>query len=224
MNTQKNKTYRIAILGILSAFIIVQTFVPFLGNIPIPPLNPTIIHITVIVAAFVLSTKDGMLVGLVWGLARMVKAYTLPASPLDLLLWTNPVIAVVPRVMVGLVAGLVFHAFLKRKQGKVGMVTAAVLGSLTNTVLVLGFIALFYGNEYATALNVDPSNLLKVLAGIVATNGIGEAVAAGLIAPFIATALMKVRRENKQKNDKPPWLIVFILDFIAIPAGWLATL
>lgn len=195
MNTQKNKTYRIAILGILSAFIIVQTFVPFLGNIPIPPLNPTIIHITVIVAAFVLSTKDGMLVGLVWGLARMVKAYTLPASPLDLLLWTNPVIAVVPRVMVGLVAGLVFHAFLKRKQEKVGMVTAAVLGSLTNTVLVLGFIALFYGNEYATALNVDPSNLLKVLAGIIATNGLGEAVAAGLIAPFIATALMKVRRK-----------------------------
>ncbi len=195
MNTQKNKTYRIAILGILSAFIIIQTFVPFLGNIPIPPLNPTIIHITVIVAAFVLSTKDGMLVGLVWGLARMVKAYTLPASPLDLLLWTNPVIAVVPRVMVGLVAGLVFHAFLKRKQEKVGMVTAAVLGSLTNTVLVLGFIALFYGNEYATALNVDPSNLLKVLAGIVATNGLGEAVAAGLIAPFIAKALMKVRRK-----------------------------
>ena len=195
MNTQKNKTYRIAILGILSAFIIIQTFVPFLGNIPIPPLNPTIIHITVIVAAFVLSTKDGMLVGLVWGLARMVKAYTLPASPLDLLLWTNPIIAVVPRVMVGLVAGLVFHAFLKRKQEKVGMVTAAVLGSLTNTVLVLGFIALFYGNEYATALNVDPSNLLKVLAGIVATNGIGEAVAAGLIAPFIAKALMKVRRK-----------------------------
>ena len=195
MNTQKNKTYRIAILGILSAFIIVQTFVPFLGNITIPPLKPTINHLTLIVAAFVLSTKDGMLVGLVWGLARMVKAYTLPASPLDLLLWTNPVIAVVPRVMVGLVAGLVFHAFLKRKQEKVGMVTAAVLGSLTNTVLVLGFIALFYGNEYATALNVDPSNLLKVLAGIVATNGIGEAVAAGLIAPFIATALMKVRRK-----------------------------
>ncbi|WP_319468756.1 ECF transporter S component [uncultured Trichococcus sp.] len=195
MQTQKNKTYRIAILGILSAFIIIQTFVPFLGNIPIPPLNPTIIHITVIVSAFVLSTKDGMIVGLVWGLARMVKAYTLPASALDLLLWTNPIIAVVPRVMVGLVAGLVFHAFLKRKQEKVGMVIAAVLGSLTNTVLVLGFIALFYGNEYAAANDVDPSNLLKVLAGIVATNGVGEAVAAGLIAPFIAKALMKVRRK-----------------------------
>ena len=195
MQNSKNKTYRIAILGILSAFIIIQTFVPFLGNIPIPPLNPTIIHITVIVAAFVLGTKDGMIVGLVWGLTRMFKAYTLPASPLDLLLWTNPVIAVVPRVLVGLVAGLVFQAFLKKKKEKTGMVVAAVMGSLTNTILVLGFIALFYGTEYAAALNVDPSNLLKVLAGIVATNGVGEAVAAGLIAPFVAKALMKVRRK-----------------------------
>lgn len=195
MQNSKNKTYRIAILGILSAFIIIQTFVPFLGNIPIPPLNPTIIHITVIVAAFVLGTKDGMIVGLVWGLTRMLKAYTLPASPLDLLLWTNPIIAVVPRVLVGLVAGLVYQAFLKKKKEKTGMVVAAVMGSLTNTILVLGFIALFYGTEYASALNVDPSNLLKVLAGIVATNGIGEAVAAGLIAPFVAKALMKVRRK-----------------------------
>ncbi|CZR01105.1 ecf transporter substrate-specific component [Trichococcus palustris] len=195
MQNSRNKTYRIAILGILSAFIIIQTFVPFLGNIPIPPLNPTIIHITVIVAAFVLGTKDGMIVGLVWGLTRMFKAYTLPASPLDLLLWTNPIIAVVPRVLVGLVAGLVYQAFLKKKKEKTGMVVAAVMGSLTNTILVLGFIALFYGTEYAAALNVDPSNLLKVLAGIVATNGVGEAVAAGLIAPFVAKALMKVRRK-----------------------------
>lgn len=195
MQNSRNKTYRIAILGILSAFIIIQTFVPFLGNIPIPPLNPTIIHITVIVAAFVLGTKDGMIVGLVWGLTRMFKAYTLPASPLDLLLWTNPIIAVVPRVLVGLVAGLVYQTFLKKKKEKTGMVVAAVMGSLTNTILVLGFIALFYGTEYAAALNVDPSNLLKVLAGIVATNGVGEAVAAGLIAPFVAKALMKVRRK-----------------------------
>jgi uncharacterized membrane protein len=195
VQNSRNKTYRIAILGILSAFIIIQTFVPFLGNIPIPPLNPTIIHITVIVAAFVLGTKDGMIVGLVWGLTRMFKAYTLPASPLDLLLWTNPIIAVVPRVLVGLVAGLVYQTFLKKKKEKTGMVVAAVMGSLTNTILVLGFIALFYGTEYAAALNVDPSNLLKVLAGIVATNGVGEAVAAGLIAPFVAKALMKVRRK-----------------------------
>lgn len=92
MKERKNKTYRIAILGILSAIIIIQNFVPFLGNIPIPPLNPTIIQITVIVSAFVLGIKDGMIIGGIWGVVRMIKAYTLPTSPLDLLLFTNPII------------------------------------------------------------------------------------------------------------------------------------
>lgn len=181
--------------GILSAFIIIQTFVPFLGNIPIPPLNPTIIHITVIVAAFVLSTKDGMLVGLVWGLARMVKAYTLPASPLDLAALDQSGHRSRSARHGRACGRTCFPCFPETQTGKSRDGHRHVLGSLTNTVLVLGFIALFYGNEYATALNVDPSNLLKVLAGIVATNGIGVAVAAGLIAPFIATALMKVRRK-----------------------------
>ncbi|WP_313469743.1 ECF transporter S component, partial [Carnobacterium sp.] len=87
---QKNrKAYRIAILGILSAIIIVQNFVPLLGYIPIPPLNPTIIHITVIIAALTLGTKDGMIIGGVWGISRFIKAFIAPASPLDLLLFTN---------------------------------------------------------------------------------------------------------------------------------------
>lgn len=195
MATQrKSKTYRIAILGILTAIIILQNFVPFLGYIPIPPLNPTIIHITVIVAAIVLGTRDGMLVGLVWGLVRLFKAYTMPSSPLDLLLFTNPLISVFPRLMVGVVAGLVFASFQKRGKEKTGMLAASISGSLTNTVLVLGLIALLYGNEYASSLGVDPSNLLAVLAGVVATNGLAEAIASAIIAPLLSRALLKVKR------------------------------
>lgn len=195
MSTQrKSKTYRIAILGILTAIIILQNFVPFLGYIPIPPLNPTIIHITVIVAAIVLGTREGMLVGLVWGVVRLFKAYTMPASPLDLLLFTNPLISVFPRLMVGVVAGLVFAAFKKRGKEKTGMLAASIGGSLTNTVLVLGLIALLYGNEYASSLGVDPSNLMAVLAGVVATNGLAEAIASAIIAPLLSRALLKVKR------------------------------
>jgi len=195
MSTQrKSKTYRIAILGILTAIIILQNFVPFLGYIPIPPLNPTIIHITVIVTAIVLGTREGMLVGLVWGIVRLFKAYTMPSSPLDLLLFTNPLISVFPRLMVGVVAGLVFAAFKKRGKEKTGMLVAGISGSLTNTVLVLGLIALLYGNEYASSLGVDPSNLMAVLAGVVATNGVAEAIASAIIAPLLSRALMKVKR------------------------------
>ena len=195
MKNSKNKTYRIAVLGILTAIIIIQNFVPFLGNIPIPPLNPTIIHITVIVATFVLGIKDGMIVGGIWGLVRMIKAYTLPASPLDLLLFTNPLIALVPRILIGLTAGLVFQFFHKKGNTKRGMVIGSVVGSLTNTLLVLGFIALLFGQEYSEALGVPATNLMGVLATVVATSGIAEAVVAAILAPVISNALIKVKRK-----------------------------
>lgn len=195
MKDSKNKTYRIAILGILTAIIIIQNFVPFLGNIPIPPLNPTIIQITVIVATFVLGTKEGLIVGGVWGIVRLIKAYTLPATPLDFLLFTNPLISLVPRILIGLSAGLVYQAFRKRNKEKTGMIVGAVAGSLTNTVLVLGFIALLYGNEYSAALEVDPSNLMAALAVVVATNGVAEAIASAILAPIISRALLRVRRQ-----------------------------
>lgn len=195
MKNTKNKTYRLALLGILSAIIIIQNFVPFLGNIPIPPLNPTIIQITVIVAAFTLGTREGMIVGGIWGVVRMIKAYTLPATPLDLILFTNPLIALVPRILIGLTAGAVYQFFRKKNKERTGMIVGAVVGSLTNTILVLGFIALLFGEEYATALGVAPSNLMAVLATVVATNGIAEAVASAILAPVLSRAINKVKRK-----------------------------
>lgn len=194
MKNPKNKTYRLTLLGILSAIIVIQTFVPFLGNIPIPPLNPTIIQITVIVAAFVLGTKEGMIIGGIWGVVRLIKAYTLPASPLDFLLFTNPLITVLPRILIGLTAGFVYQLFLKRGKDRLGMIVGAVVGSLTNTILVLGFIALLYGNEYANALGVPPSGLMAALAAVIATNGLAEAVASAVLAPILSRVLNKVKR------------------------------
>lgn len=194
MYQRNRKAYRISILGILSAIILVQNFVPLLGYIPIPPLNPTIIHITVIIAALTLGTKDGMIIGGVWGVSRLIKAFIAPASPLDLLLFTNPIISIVPRILVGFVAGYVFH-LLKKKKGKesIAMIISSVLASLTNTILVLFFIYIFYKDDYAMALNVDVSTLAKVLGGIVLTNGLAEAIAAGIIAPIVARPLKRFK-------------------------------
>ena len=195
---QKNKSAdRTAILGILTAIVIIQNFVPLLGYIPIPPLNPTIIHITVIVVSLTLGTKDGMIIGSVWGITRMVKAFTLPASPFDYFLWRNPIIAIFPRIMVGFVAGYVYNVCRKRfKKDSTAMILSSVLASLTNTILVLGLIYLIYGETYAALLKVDYSNLLGVLGTVVLTSGIGEAIAAAIIAPIIARPLKKFRTQK----------------------------
>ena len=62
-----SKAYRLTIRGILIAIIMVQSMVPFLGYIPLFATSLNIIHIKVILAAITLGTKDGMLIGGIWG-------------------------------------------------------------------------------------------------------------------------------------------------------------
>ncbi|MEG2603063.1 MAG: ECF transporter S component, partial [Carnobacterium sp.] len=108
----------------------------------------------------------------------------------DLLLFTNPVIAIVPRILVGLVAGYVYQ-ILKRTAVKdtFAMIISAILGSLTNTILVLTFIYIFYRQEYAAFVQVDVGSLLVVLGTVVITSGLAEAIAAAVIVPLVAKPL-----------------------------------
>lgn len=190
MFNQSKKTYQIAILGMLTAIVLIQNFVPVVGYIPIPPINPTIIHITVIIAALTLGYKNGMILGLVWGVACIIRAFTTPTSPLDILFFTNPIIAIIPRILVGFVAGYVYQLLKKTKLlDSISMIISAILASLTNTIFVLLFIYLFYRVEYASFLNVDQGKLIGIMGIVIVTSGVAEAVAAGIIAPIVAKAL-----------------------------------
>lgn len=192
---QKRKAYRIAILGILMAIIFVQSLVPFLGFIPTGFINITIIHITVIVAAIVLGPKDGAIVGLVWGLGTMVRAFTSPTSIIDTTVFTNPIVAVLPRIIVGLVAGYLYLGLKKRlKKRTVAMGIASAVGSLTNTVLVLGLMRVMYASALSQAYTTQTDLLNKLLLIIVGTNGVPEMIAAIIIAPAISTAILKANR------------------------------
>ena len=192
---KKNKTYRIVLLGMLAAIIIIQTSVPFLGYIPVGPLSLTIIQITVIITAIVLGPLDGAIIGGVWGLITFVRAFTSPTSVLAPILFTNPLISVLPRVLIGVVAGLLFYKVLRtRMADTVAMTIAGVLGSLTNTILVLGFAYLFVRESYANAMNVSVENLLPAILAIVGTNGVPEAILSGIITPIIAKPLLALRK------------------------------
>ncbi|KAB7668868.1 ECF transporter S component [Bacillus sp. B1-b2] len=192
---KQNKTYRLALLGMLTAIIIIQTFIPFLGYIPIGLLSITIIQITVIIAAIVLGPRDGAIIGGVWGMITFIRAFTFPTSALAPIIFTNPLISVFPRVMIGIVAGLLFYKVLRNKvSDTVAMSISGVLGSLTNTILVLGFVYLFVREPYANFININVEELLPALLAIVGTNGVPEAILSGIITPIIAKPLMKIRK------------------------------
>jgi uncharacterized membrane protein len=193
---KKNKTFGIVLLGMLTAIIIIQTTIPFLGYIPIGPLSLTIIQVTVIVAAIVLGTKEGAIVGGIWGIITFIRAFVAPTSVIAPIVFTNPLVSVLPRILIGVVAALVFHRLLSRKLNEtVRMSIAGVLGSITNTVLVLGLIYLLYREPYANFLKLDMEELLPALLGIVATNGITEAILAGVLTPIISKPLLKMRKK-----------------------------
>ncbi|EJN55530.1 ECF transporter S component [Loigolactobacillus coryniformis] len=195
---QNNKSYRISILAMFIAIIIIQNFVPLFGYIPLGLLDLTTIHITVIIAAIILGPKDGALVGGAWGLITFIRAFTSPTSPLAPLVFTNPVVSIVPRILIGLVAGWLFIWLQRKIKRTPAMMLAALVGALVNTILVLGLIYLFYrtpavAQAYGTA---DVSRLGGLLLVVVATNGIPEAILAAVVAPLICTPLLRFRKQR----------------------------
>ncbi|AKP67732.1 membrane protein [Companilactobacillus ginsenosidimutans] len=192
---RRRKSYRAAVLGILMAIIFVQSMVPLLGFIPTGFVNITIIHITVIVAAIVLGPTDGAIVGLVWGIGTIIRALTSPTSIIDTTVFTNPIVAILPRVLVGLFAGWVYLWFKKHNTHKVlGMGIASAVGSITNTVLVLFLMRVMYASTLSQAYATQTSALNAVLLAIVGTNGVAELIAAIIIGPAIATAILKTNK------------------------------
>lgn len=193
---RRQQIQRSTIRSILIAIIILQDFVPFLGNLPVGPLSITTMHVTVIIAAIVVGPVDGAIIGGVWGILTWVRAFVAPSSPLAPLVMVNPLVSVLPRIMIGLVAGCLYR-WLSRlsKQPRLAMVIAGIAGSLTNTGLVLGAIALFYRTPaVARAYGVNVGHLLPVLETIMATNGVAELIFAAIVVPLVAYPVLEVRR------------------------------
>ncbi|WP_367329536.1 ECF transporter S component [Limosilactobacillus sp.] len=182
--------------AIFMAIIILQDLVPFFGNIPLGPLSITTLHVTVILAAIILGPGEGAIIGGTWGVLTWVRAFVAPTSPLAPLVFTNPLVAILPRVMIGVVAGYPFRLVLRYSHSeRLAAILAAAAGALTNTGLVLGLIYLFYRTPaVAQAYGVDVSHLLPALLAIMATNGLAELVLAVIVVPLVAIPVLEVRR------------------------------
>jgi uncharacterized membrane protein len=108
-----------------------------IGFIPVPiPLigNATIMHIPAIVGGALEGPVVGLLVGAIFGIFSFLNA--------DNPVFLNPIVAIVPRLFIGVVAWVVFVG-LRRWSIDLASAAAGVLGSFTNTVGVLGLAILF---------------------------------------------------------------------------------
>ena len=146
---------QMVIVGMLSGISIFMGLTG-LGFIPLPFMKATIMHIPAIIGAIVEGPIVGALVGGVFGLFSIYQAFTAP-MPTSFIFY-NPIIAIVPRVLIAIVAYYVYK-FLKNKLKKESLAIgiASVLATLTNTIGVLGLTYVFYLDKYAHVLGIEPS-------------------------------------------------------------------
>lgn len=197
---KQNHARKISILALFAAIIIIQNYVPLVGYIPVGMLEITTIHITVIVAAILLGPVDGGIVGGIWGLVDWLRAITVTSSALGNVVMVNPLISIVPRILIGVITGWLVNWLIKTKlPQQVTFIISSVLGSLVNTVLVLSLIYVFYhnGSQVYAALNLK--ELMPYLLTVAGVHGIPEAIAAGIIAPLLAAPLLKYSKVGQQR-------------------------
>lgn len=196
---RNQKTKKIALFAMFLAIELVMLLTP-LGYIRTPFLSITLMHIPVIAAGVLMGPGYGSALGLVFGLTSVWNATMSPSltsfvfSPFVTIggisgNWTSLIIAIVPRVLLGWIAGTLFNVFNKKLNRPMSALLAGVLATACHTLMVLGLIALLWGPQYAQAIGQSPDTLLMYLGMVILTNGILEMIAAGIVNMALAKAI-----------------------------------
>jgi len=166
------------------AITIILGVIPGIGFIPIPNLsgNATIEHIPTILG----GVLEGPLVGMVTGLAFGLLSFTRATIPL----FKDPLVAILPRILIGLTSWATFAA-LYRFNRTAAAAVAGFIGSATNTVFVLG-IAVLRG--YFPLIAVVP----------IIPQAVVEAIIAAILTTLIASAVYIVRARLVRAPDTKP--------------------
>lgn len=157
---------RIVMTGILAAIAILLG-VTRIGFIPVPNLsgNATIMHVPVIIGAVLEGPVVGTLVGLIFGIFSFLQA----TDPI----FKDPLVSIVPRLFIG-AAAYAAYALLRRQNEYAAVIAGSIVGTLTNTILVVGMIVV---RGYMPAALI-PTLIPQVIAEVVIATAITVAVVA----------------------------------------------
>jgi uncharacterized membrane protein len=152
---------KIVISGVLAAIAILLG-VTRLGFIPVPNLagNATIMHVPAIIGGVMEGWLVGGIVGTIFGLFSFLQATT----PL----FKDPLVAVLPRIFIGITAYFTY-AGLKKANEYLALIVAAVVGTLTNTVLVLGMAVIRGYLPMAAIPPIIPQAIAEVIIAAIIT-------------------------------------------------------
>lgn len=203
-----SKTLGMVQVALFAALIIILSFTPFLGYIPLGFTRATIIHIPVIIGSLMLGPKKGAFLGFVFGLTSFINNTINPTATSFVFTpffelgevhggMGSVIICFIPRILVGVIPYYVYQG-LNRVTGKqtLSLAAAGLSGALTNTLLVMNLIYVFFREAYASANHVAAEAVYAFILSIIGINGIPEAIVAAVLVSLICRILFKYLRTN----------------------------
>jgi uncharacterized membrane protein len=153
---ENSSVRKIVVTGVLGALSIALFLTPF-GYIPwFAGASLTVMHVPAIIGAVLEGPVVGIIVGGIFGATALIKAAVAPQGPIDVF-FVNPLISVLPRLLIGLAAWATYRAF-RGKLTPVAAAVAGIAGSLTNSIFVLGALAAFAAIPLAAAAAIFVAN------------------------------------------------------------------
>lgn len=196
-NTRRTKVARMTLLAMLVAILIVLAYV----NIPMPMgLSITFNMIPVAIAAIAMGLPGGMIVGGAFGLISFLQCFGIfGTSALGAALVNiSPVLMFVQRfvsrLMVGIIAALVYRGMCKTKaplylRGAVTGFSAAFF----NTLFFMSLLVIFFGHTEKLAGPIAEKGVLMYIITSVGINAVVEMAVAALVTGAAGAALKKAR-------------------------------
>ena len=203
MKEKKHDTRWMVSVALMAAIVIVLANTP-LGMIQLPIIKATTVHIPVIIGAVLLGPSAVAILGFVFGMCSMISntmAPTLLSFAFSPFMSTTGIpgalkaiwISVGCRILIGVAAGWLWILLSKLKVNQViALPIVGFVGSMVNTITVMGSIYLLFAQQYAEAKDVAVTAVWGLVMGTVTASGIPEAIAAAVLVLALGKVLIQV--------------------------------
>ena len=197
MAARPNSSRHLVLTALFIAIILLQSVVPWLGTLPLGAFAigaaVTIITFTVAIGAMVLGPRAGALLGFVWGAYSLWHAWT-SAPSIGALIFRNPITAIVPRMLVGLIIGYLYWRFVKNRpmgQQTIWLAGLGALSAFVNTFFVLSITWIGFTVMHTMAFGIPDSGLANYLiVSIAGFNGVFEIIVGAILVPLIGIPVL----------------------------------
>ena len=211
MKTKNTDTRWMVSVALMAAIVILLANTP-LGMIQLPIIKATTVHIPVIIGAILLGPLAGAILGAVFGVCSLISntmAPTLLSFAFSPFMSTSGLIGAAKaiwisvgcRILIGVVSGWLWILFKKIKMNKkvyqvIALAITGFVGSMVNTISVMGSIYILFAKQYAEVKEVAITAVWGLIMTTVTASGIPEAIAAAILVAVVTKVLLKSRLVN----------------------------